>query len=120
MNDADNVDDMVDDEFSPLSRDEIKRICEELVAMGKLRKFIGEDGQVRYIATEFTAQPDFALLAQACGCCGENVTRPEEVRGALERALRANAEGQPAVIAFAVDGETYAEGFHAYYALKDG
>jgi len=73
----------------------------------------------RYIATDYSAQPDFALLAQACGCYGENVTRPEEVHGALERALRANAEGQPAVIVFAVDGETFAEGFHAYYALKD-
>ena len=25
-----------------------------------------------------------------------------------------------AVIAFTVDGETHPEGFHAYYALKDG
>ena len=80
------------------------------------QKRLGE----RYIATDYSAQPDFALLARACGCYGENVTRPEKVRGALERALRANAEGQPAVIAFTVDGETYAEGFHAYYALKDG
>jgi acetolactate synthase-1/2/3 large subunit len=80
------------------------------------QKRLGE----RYIATDYTAQPDFAQLARACGCYGENVTRPEEVRGALERALQANAEGQPAVIAFSVDEETFAEGFHAYYALRDG
>jgi len=60
-------------------------------------------------------EPDFALLAQACGCHGENVERPEEVRGALERALRANQEGMPAVVAFTVDGWDFSEGFLAYY-----
>ena len=72
----------------------------------------------RYISTDYTAQPDFACLAQACGCFGENVERPEKVRGALERALEANREGKPAVIAFSVDGWDLAEGFYAYYGLK--
>jgi len=72
----------------------------------------------RYIATDFDVQPDFAQLAQACGCYGENVERPEAVRGALGRALRANQNGQPAVLAFTVDPWDLPEGFHAYYALK--
>jgi acetolactate synthase-1/2/3 large subunit len=73
----------------------------------------------RYIATDYTAQPDFAQLAQACGCYGENVERPEAVRGALERALQANTAGQPAVVAFSVDGWDFSEGFYAYYELKN-
>ena len=72
----------------------------------------------RYISTDYEAQPDFARLAQACGCYGENVEQPENVRGALERALEANREGKPAVIAFSVDGWDFAEGFYTYYGLK--
>ena len=75
------------------------------------QKRLGE----RYIATDFEVQPDFALLAQACGCYGESIERPEDVRGALERALRANEEGRPAVLAFTVDPWDFSEGFHAYY-----
>ena len=72
----------------------------------------------RYIATDYEAQPDFARLAQACGCYGENVEQPEEVRGALERALQANQAGQPAVVALSVDGWDFSEGFYAYYGMK--
>jgi acetolactate synthase-1/2/3 large subunit len=72
----------------------------------------------RYISTDYEAQPDFACLARACGCYGENVSRPEEVRGALERALEANEQGKPAVVAFAVDAWDFADGFYAYYGLE--
>ncbi|MFL7811424.1 MAG: thiamine pyrophosphate-dependent enzyme, partial [Anaerolineae bacterium] len=72
----------------------------------------------RYIATDYTTQPDFARLAQACGCYGENVGQPDAVRGALERALQANEAGQPAVVVFSVDGWDFSEGFYAYYKLK--
>jgi acetolactate synthase-1/2/3 large subunit len=78
------------------------------------QKRLGE----RYIATDFDVQPNFVQLAQACGCYGERVEEPGEVRGALERALKANEEGTPAVAVFAVDGWDFAEGFHAYYELK--
>ncbi len=71
----------------------------------------------RYIATDLTAQPDFAQLARACGCDGENVKDPAEVRAALARALQANQDGKPAVIAFTVDGWDFSEGFRAYYEL---
>lgn len=78
------------------------------------QKSLGE----RYISTDFEVQPDFVQLARACSCYGERVETPDKVRGALERALRANEEGQPAVVVFAVDGWDFSEGFHAYYDLK--
>ena len=52
----------------------------------------------RTIATTFEAQPDFARLAEACGCHGERVEQPQDVGPALARALQANLRGQPAVV----------------------
>lgn len=75
------------------------------------QKRLGE----RYIAVDYETQPDFVQLARACSCYGERVEKPDEVKGALERALRANNEGTPAVLAFAVDPWDFSEGFHAYY-----
>ncbi len=71
----------------------------------------------RYIATDFQVQPDFVQLARACSCYAERIEKPQEVRGALERALQANTEGKPAVLVFAVGVFDFAEGFHAYYEL---
>jgi acetolactate synthase-1/2/3 large subunit len=71
----------------------------------------------RYISVDYEVQPDFVQLARACSCYGERVDRPEEVRGALERALRANQDGKPAVLVFAVDPWDFSEGFHAYHNL---
>ncbi|MGD9049287.1 MAG: thiamine pyrophosphate-dependent enzyme, partial [Anaerolineae bacterium] len=65
----------------------------------------------------FEAQPDFVQLAQACGCYAEGIEKPAEVRDALERALRANEAGHPAVLVFGVDGWQFSEGFYAYYDL---
>jgi acetolactate synthase-1/2/3 large subunit len=78
------------------------------------QKRLGE----RYISTDFEVQPDFVQLARACSCYGERVEAPGEVRGALERALKANKDGQPAVVVFGVDGWDFSEGFHAYYDLE--
>jgi acetolactate synthase-1/2/3 large subunit len=75
------------------------------------QKRLGE----RYIAVDFSAQPDFAQVARACGCYGERVGQVEEVRGALERALRANQDGTPAVLDFVVDPWDEPEGFHLYH-----
>jgi acetolactate synthase-1/2/3 large subunit len=68
----------------------------------------------RYIATDFTAQPAIAALARAHGCRGEEVTRPEDIKGALERALKATEGGSPAVVSFLVDGFDYSPGFRAF------
>ena len=70
----------------------------------------------RYIAVDYTAQPDFAQLAQACGCHGEGVERVAEVRPALERARRANEAGQPAVLDCIVGFEDLPQGFHRFHA----
>ncbi len=59
----------------------------------------------RMLGTEFSFAPDFAGVARACGCHGEQVTDPTEVEGALKRALAANEAGQPAVIDFLIARE---------------
>ncbi|MBC8444737.1 MAG: thiamine pyrophosphate-binding protein, partial [Chloroflexi bacterium] len=64
------------------------------------QKRLGE----RYISVDYDVQPDFVQLARACACYGERVEAPEQVRDALARALRANEDGVPAVVAFSVDG----------------
>ena len=56
----------------------------------------------RIIDTDFQFQPDFAMLARACGCYGEQIDDPAEVRPAVERALEANQSGRAAVLDFRV------------------
>jgi acetolactate synthase-1/2/3 large subunit len=58
----------------------------------------------RYISTDFEAQPDFAKIAEAHGCFGERVEKPQEVKSALENAVKANKEDcMPAVLDFVVE-----------------
>ena len=71
----------------------------------------------RYISVDFHMQPDFVQLARACGCYGEQVDDPAQVGPALTRALRANEDGMPAVLAFSVGASDFSEGFLAYYDL---
>jgi acetolactate synthase-1/2/3 large subunit len=59
----------------------------------------------RRIATELDTQPDFAQLAQACGCYGERVEDPAQIGAALARAQEANRRGVPAVLDFIVSPE---------------
>jgi len=49
--------------------------------------------------------PDFAALARSFGAHGEQVTRPQELAGALERALGA---GKPALVEVRIDQNTLA------------
>ncbi|MBF0169960.1 MAG: biosynthetic-type acetolactate synthase large subunit [Nitrospinae bacterium] len=53
-----------------------------------------------YSCTEF--QPDFVKLAEAYGAFGVRVTKPDEVKGAIEKAL---ASGRPAIVDCVVDRE---------------
>jgi len=69
----------------------------------------------RYIAVDFEAQPDFAAVAEACGCWGLRVERPEEVRRVLEEALRQNRSGVPAVLDFVVDPWDFPDGFKEFH-----
>ena len=41
----------------------------------------------RYIASDFTVQPDFRAIAAASGCFGQRVETPEEIKPALEGAM---------------------------------
>jgi acetolactate synthase-1/2/3 large subunit len=59
----------------------------------------------RILGTEFTVQPDFARIAEACGCYGERVDDPAAIEAALARALEANHQGTPAVLDFIVARE---------------
>jgi len=71
-------------------------------ALGSIRD-IQEFGMGnRIIDTDFYVQPDFAKIAQACGCYGERITDPTDVKDAIARALTENEKGIPAVLDFIV------------------
>ena len=71
-------------------------------ALGSIRD-IQEFGMGnRIIDTDFKVQPDFAKIAQACECHGEQITDPAGVDAAIARALAANERGIPAVLDFIV------------------
>jgi acetolactate synthase-1/2/3 large subunit len=74
-------------------------------ALGSIRDIQQYRFGDRILATEFAVQPDFASIARACGCHGEHVEDPDEVEGALARALEANDRGVPAVLDFVVARE---------------
>ncbi len=71
-------------------------------ALGSIRDLQQYRFDERYLGTDFVVQPDFARIAEACGCHGERVEDPDEVQAALARALAANDAGVPAVIDFVV------------------
>ena len=56
----------------------------------------------RIIDSDFKVQPDFAKIARACECYGEQIADPEDVDRAVARALAANEKGIPAVLDFIV------------------
>jgi acetolactate synthase-1/2/3 large subunit len=78
-------------------------------------KFAQRNRGNRFISTDFQVQPDFAQIARANQCYGERVERPEDIRPALKRGLKANREGVPAVLDFIVDGWDFAPGFKRFY-----
>ncbi len=71
-------------------------------ALGSIRDIQEFGMNNRIIDTDFGVQPDFAKVAEACGCYGEQVTDPAAVDGAIARALAANEQGIPAVLDFIV------------------
>lgn len=74
-------------------------------ALGSIRDIQQYRFGERYLGTNFEVQPDFARIAEACGCRGERVEDPDEVDAAVARALEANGGGVPAVLDFAVARE---------------
>lgn len=77
-------------------------------ALGSIRDIQERAFNGRYLGTEFSFVPDYARLAEACGCFGAKITTPDEIAPALERARAANAEGRPAVLDFHVAKERLA------------
>jgi len=57
-----------------------------------------QDASVGWNTAEFEVQPDFAALAQACGCHGRRVADAVSLVPALEDALRLNRQGMPVVL----------------------
>ena len=78
-------------------------------------RFLQQRTGGRVIATEFGVQPNLARLAEVCGCRGETVEKPAEIRPALERARRSLAEGIPVVLDCTVDSTEYPPGFVSWY-----
>ena len=74
-------------------------------ALGSIRDIQEHRFGERYLGTDFAVQPDFARIAEACGCSGERVEDPADVDAAVSRALEANAAGIPAVLDFIVARE---------------
>lgn len=68
-----------------------------------------------YVATDYEAQPDFAGIAEACGCLGLKVERSSEVNEVIQSALRANRDGTPTILDFEVKPMDLAEGFIEYH-----
>jgi acetolactate synthase I/II/III large subunit len=74
-------------------------------ALGSIRDTQVHRFGERIVDTEFTVQPDFALIARACGCHGERVEDAADLEGAVKRALEANEGGTPAVLDVLVSPE---------------
>jgi len=70
--------------------------------LGMVRQWQELFNNKRYSQTEFPDIPDFVKLAEAYGAAGMRVTRPEEVRPALERAI---ATPKPVIIDFVIARE---------------
>ena len=63
--------------------------------------FSGYDRNIPEASARYRAnrqQGDYATIARSLGCHAEQVTEPKALRPALERAIRATGEGQPAVV----------------------
>jgi acetolactate synthase-1/2/3 large subunit len=67
-------------------------------ALGSIRDIQQYRFGERFLGTDFEVRPDFARIAEACGCHGERVEDPDEVEAAVRRALEANDAGVPAVL----------------------
>jgi len=74
----------------------------------------------RYIGAHFDAQPDFAKIAEAHGCLGEKIEKPQDVKAALENAVKANKENVPAVLDFVVEPFDYYPSFVDFHKLLIG
>ena len=71
--------------------------------LGMVRQWQQLFWKKRYAGVDISMQPDFVKLAEAYGAVGMRVTKEEEVKGALEKALKVN--DKPTLIDFKVAKE---------------
>lgn len=76
--------------------------------LGNERAFQNEHFGGRYFAVDYM-NPDFGALARVFGAYGEQVTRPQDLEGAIQRAF---ASGKPAVIDVMIDQNNLAPVVH--------
>jgi acetolactate synthase I/II/III large subunit len=76
--------------------------------LGNERAFQNEHFGGRYFAVDYK-NPDFGALAKVFGAYGEQVTRPGDLEGAIQRAF---ASGKPAVIDVMIDQNMLAPVVH--------
>ncbi len=79
----------------------------------KWNQKVGRDS--RFYCTEYDANWKHAEAAKAAGLAGFFVDKPEDCAGAIEGALTANANGQPALIEVMVPWDEVTPGFHAHH-----
>ena len=76
--------------------------------LGNERAFQNEHFGGRYFAVDYK-NPDFGALAKVFGAHGEQVTRPQDLEGAIQRAF---ASGKPAIIDVMIDQNNLAPVVH--------
>ncbi len=74
----------------------------------------------RYICADFEVQPDFAKIAEAHGCFGEKIEKPQDIKIALENAVKANEENVPAVLDFVVEPFDHYRSFVDFHKFQLG
>ena len=70
-------------------------VAEGLSGYGGTESYAGRAG---FNGSDLSPSPDFAMIARAMGGHGEKVADPDKLQGALQRALAAVKNGQPAVL----------------------
>ncbi|MDH3320977.1 MAG: thiamine pyrophosphate-binding protein [Betaproteobacteria bacterium] len=93
-------------ELETAMREKIPVVCVVFndQGLGNERAFQNEHYGGRFYAVDYQ-NPDFGALARVFGAHGEQVHKPAELEGALQRAL---ASGKPAVVNVMIDQQTLA------------
>ena len=75
-------------------------------------------GKKPFVATGFEVNSDFAQIARAQSCLGIKVERADQIDAAVAEALKANAEGVPALIDVAIEPHHYHEHFERVHRAR--
>lgn len=84
-------------------------------SLGWIKWFEKEFHGGRFIGVDFEEQPDFVKWAQSQKCFGVRVERPGELREAIDRALKSNREGVPALVDIVTSPMDVSYGFQGWH-----